>query len=160
MLMNRSGGGRSRRGGSSLKTVGSGKHEARRGTNRPVLGELVPVTFRFPNALAPAATRISILGPFNGWNAGVHAMQKTQGNCWAVTLYLPPGRAVYCFEVDGARRLDPLDDARIANSRGSGYSVRFIGAGEAAAVAGSMSVPAIDLGTSHHPHISRKIEEG
>jgi 1,4-alpha-glucan branching enzyme len=99
-----------------LKTAGSGEHDARHSTGGRVLGELLPVTFRFPNALAPTAMRVSILGTFNGWAAGVHAMQKAQGSYWAITLYLPPGRAVYCFEVDGARWLDPHDDARVPNS--------------------------------------------
>ena len=109
-----------------MRTVGRGEYDAAHGTGRRVLAELVPVTFQFPNALAPTTARVSILGPFNGWTAGVHVMQKTQGSCWAITLYLPPGRAVYCFEVDGARWLDPHDDARIPNGWGSEYSVRFV----------------------------------
>ena len=109
-----------------MKTVGSGEHNARHDTGRRVLGELVPVTFLFPDGLAPTATKVSILGPFNGWSAGVHVMQKAQGNCWAITLFLTPGRAVYCFEVDGVRRLDPRDDALIPNSSGSEYSARFV----------------------------------
>jgi len=61
-------------------------------------------------------------------------MERMQENCWATTLYLPPGRVVYCFEVDGVCWLDPHDDARIPNGWGSEYSVRFVGSrGEGAA---------------------------
>jgi hypothetical protein len=36
---------------------------------------------------------------------------------------LPPGRLVYCFDVDGVSRPDPNVQARLLNGRGSEYSV-------------------------------------
>jgi len=45
-----------------------------------------------------------------------------------ITLYLPPGRTIYCFNVDGAYWLDPDDDGRVPNGWGSEYSVRHVGA--------------------------------
>jgi hypothetical protein len=88
--------------------------------------DIVPVTFRFPWAAAPRANHVAILGPFNGWNPNVHLLTKTPEGCWVIRLYLPPGRAVYCFDVDGAYWLDPDDEGRIPNGWGSEYSVRYV----------------------------------
>jgi len=87
---------------------------------------IIPATFRFPGALAPKATRVAILGPFNGWDPTAHLLTKPTEGYWTITLYLPPGRTVYCFEVDGAYWLDPNDEGRIPNGWGSEYSVRFV----------------------------------
>ena len=88
--------------------------------------EIVPVTFRFPGSLAPRANQIAVLGPFNGWNPHIHVMTKTPEGSWVIRLYLPPGRAVYCFDVDGSSWLDPNDEGRIPNGWGSEYSVRYV----------------------------------
>ena len=88
--------------------------------------EIVSVTFRFPCSLAPRANHIAVLGPFNGWNPKIHVMTKTSEGSWVIKLYLPPGRAVYCFDVDGASWLDPNDEGRIPNGWGSEYSVRYV----------------------------------
>jgi 1,4-alpha-glucan branching enzyme len=91
---------------------------------------LVPVTFRFPHTMAPAAHRIAILGPFNGWNPMVHLLTKSPDAYWTITLYLPPGRTVYCFDVDGSYWLDPHDEGRVPNGWGSEYSVRYVRQGD------------------------------
>jgi Glycogen recognition site of AMP-activated protein kinase len=88
--------------------------------------EIVPVTFRFPSALAPGANHIAILGPFNGWNPQIHLMTKTPQDYWVIKIYQPPGRTVYCFDVDGAYWLDPNDEGRIPNGWGAEYSVRYV----------------------------------
>jgi 1,4-alpha-glucan branching enzyme len=88
---------------------------------------IVPVTFRFPCAAATSANHVAILGPFNGWNPKIHPLTKTPEGYWVIKLYLPPGRMVYCFDVDGALWLDPNDDGRIPNSWGSEYSIRYVG---------------------------------
>ena len=87
---------------------------------------VVPVTFRFPCALAPTASRVSIVGPFNEWNPKTHLMTRTPQGHWTITLYLGPGRTVYCFDVDGTYWLDPHDEGRVPNGWGSEYSVRFV----------------------------------
>ena len=87
---------------------------------------VVPVTFRFPCTLAPTASRVSIVGPFNGWNPTAHRMARTPEGQWTITLYLGPGRTVYCFDVDGTYWLDPHDEGRVPNGWGSEYSVRFV----------------------------------
>ena len=69
---------------------------------------------------------MAVVGPFNGWNPAVHAMNRRADGDWTVTIYLPPGRLVYLFNVDGEYWLDPNDDERMPNSWGSEYSVRHV----------------------------------
>lgn len=90
------------------------------------MATLVPVTFSFPARLAPSARTVSVIGSFNGWNSAVHRMRRTSDGEWAVTVYLTPGRAVYCFSVDGVMWLDPTDEGRVPNGWGSEYSVRHV----------------------------------
>jgi len=89
---------------------------------------LVPVVFRFPGGLTPSANQVAVLGPWNGWNPRAHALAKDPQGVWMITLYLPPGRTIYCFNVDGTYWLDPHDDGRVPNGWGSEYSVRHVGA--------------------------------
>lgn len=90
---------------------------------------VVPVTFRFPMRLAPAAGHVSLVGSFNGWDSASHSMRQRAANAeWTITVYLPPGRVVYLFSVDGAMWLDPEDDGRLPNGWGSEYSVRHVSA--------------------------------
>lgn len=86
---------------------------------------LVPVSFRFPGP-APRARRVSVVGPFNGWNPNVHPLTQNAEGDWVTTIFLPPGRTLYCFWVDGKVCLDPHDDGRVPNASGSKYSVRHI----------------------------------
>ncbi|HKO17112.1 MAG TPA: isoamylase early set domain-containing protein [Gemmatimonadaceae bacterium] len=53
--------------------------------------------------VAPHATRVSLVGDFNDWNASATPMQRTPtGGTWSVTVHLAPGRHVYAFEVAGS----------------------------------------------------------
>lgn len=90
------------------------------------MNTLVPVTFRFPGSLAPGGSQVAVVGPFNGWNPTVHLLTKTADGDWTITIYLPPGRTVYHFSVDGAFWLDPHDERRVPNGWGSEYSIRYI----------------------------------
>jgi hypothetical protein len=85
-----------------------------------------PVRFRFPGRLAPAARRVFVLGSFNGWKPSSHPLTKTSEGDWVTTIFLTPGRIVYCFDVDGTAWLDPNDDGRIPNGWGSEYSIREV----------------------------------
>jgi len=95
---------------------------------------IVPVIFRFPVHLAPAAHYVSVVGSFNAWNPDAHRMRRATDDEWTISVYLPPGRAVYLFCVDGAMWLDPEDEGRLPNGWGSEYSVRRIGADPATMV--------------------------
>jgi hypothetical protein len=90
------------------------------------MNTLVPVNFRFPGTLAPRAGEVAVVGSFNSWNPTVHLLTKISDGDWTITLYLPPGRAVYGFSVDGTFWLDPHDEGRICNGWGSEYSIRYI----------------------------------
>lgn len=85
---------------------------------------LVPVTFRFPGNRTPRMWRVSVVGPFNGWNPAAHPLTRTPDGDWTTTIFLPPGRVLYCFWIDGAMWLDPNDEGRVPNAWGSEYSVR------------------------------------
>lgn len=87
---------------------------------------LVPVIFRFPGTLVPRARQVAVVGPFNRWTPTVHLLTKTSDGDWTITIYLPPGPAIYQFSVDGAFWLDPHDEGRIPNGWGSEYSIRYI----------------------------------
>ncbi len=87
---------------------------------------LVPVVFRFPGALVPEAGRVAVVGQFNGWSPQVHLLTKAAGGDWTITIYLPPGRTLYHFSVDGAYWLDPYDEGRVPNCWGSEYSLRYV----------------------------------
>ncbi len=87
---------------------------------------LVPVVFRFPDTLVPDARQVAVLGSFNSWNPTVHLLTKTAEGDWTITIYLPPGRTVYHFSVDGGFWLDPHDEGRVPNGWGSEYSILYI----------------------------------
>jgi 1,4-alpha-glucan branching enzyme len=90
------------------------------------MSTLVPVVFRFPGTLAPAARRVALTATFNNWNPTAHPLTKTGDGGWSTVVFLPPGRVVYVFWVDGTIWLDPEDDGREANAWGSEYSIRHV----------------------------------
>lgn len=96
---------------------------------------LVPVTFKFPSRLAPQARQVAVVGPFNGWDPVAHRLTRNGDGDWSLTVYLVPGRTIYCFSVDGGMWLDPHDDGRIPNAWGTEYSVRYVGPESALAAA-------------------------
>jgi 1,4-alpha-glucan branching enzyme len=87
---------------------------------------LVPVTFRLPRVRVPGAWRVSVVGSFNGWDTDAHPLTRTPSGEWVTTVYLPPGRVLYSFWVDGMMWLDPNDEGRVPNAWGSEYSVRYV----------------------------------
>ena len=93
------------------------------------MSAVLPTVFRFPQGLAPLARGVAVVGSFNGWDRAAHQLGRTPDDDWTIIVYLPPGRVVYCFDVDGTYWLDPCADERIPNGRGSHYSVRYIRAG-------------------------------
>jgi len=93
------------------------------------MNAVMPVRFIFPQILAPRAQRVAVVSPFNRWDAKAHPLTKTPAGDWSITVFLPPGRVVYCFSVDGILWLDPGDEGRVANGWGSEYSVRYVRVG-------------------------------
>jgi 1,4-alpha-glucan branching enzyme len=81
---------------------------------------VLPVRFSLD---APAATTVSIVGDFNGWDPVALPMRRSaDGMRWEVDVVLPPGRYSYAFVVDGRLSPDPRapraasDDFGIPNS--------------------------------------------
>jgi len=96
-------------------------------TDRRRSDTLTPVTFEFPDHLAPHPQRVAVVGSFNGWDPKANPLAKTPEGTWTATLYLPPCRVVYRFDVDGSAWLDPDEDARVVGARGTEYSSRRVG---------------------------------
>jgi hypothetical protein len=67
-------------------------------------------TVRFEFTLPASARAVSLVGDFNGWDAGVTPMVRDRsGRTWSARVPLEPGRHEYAFVVDGQRWvLDPL----------------------------------------------------
>lgn len=57
-----------------------------------------PVQFML---VAPAATRVALVGEFNDWDPAATPMARAPGGAWHVALPLSSGRHVYAFIVDG-----------------------------------------------------------
>jgi hypothetical protein len=58
--------------------------------------------------VAPNASRVSLVGDFNGWDATAMPMHRVnEGDAWARDVVLESGRHVYAFIVDGAFHVDP-----------------------------------------------------
>jgi hypothetical protein len=57
-----------------------------------------PVQFML---VAPAATRVALVGEFNDWDPAATPMLRAPGGAWHVALPLATGRHVYAFIVDG-----------------------------------------------------------
>ena len=77
--------------------------------------------------IAPQASRVSLVGDFNGWNASANPM-TAQGGMWTVFVPLQPGMHTYSFVVDGSHFVaDPA--APIAPDDGYGHrsSVVLVG---------------------------------
>ena len=70
--------------------------------------------------VAPTASRVSLVGDFNSWDAEATPMART-GGTWSVTVPLRAGRHVYSFVVNGTDWL-PDPSAPLAGDDGFGHS--------------------------------------
>lgn len=83
-------------------------------TNEPIVSgrtsEEEGGTVRFEFTLPATARAVSLVGDFNGWDAGVTPMVRDRsGRTWSARIPLEPGRHEYAFVVDGQRWVvDPL----------------------------------------------------
>ena len=81
--------------------------------------------------VAPRATRISLVGDFNDWDASRTPMRRAGSEAlWIVVVPLAPGRYHYAFLVDGSRWLaDPSAPAARDEDYGPPSSVLTVGGG-------------------------------
>jgi 1,4-alpha-glucan branching enzyme len=75
---------------------------------------------------APAATTVSIVGDFNGWNPTSLPMRREADGTWTVEVPLAPGRYAYSFLVDGQLARDPAAPQARDDDFGSSNSVVMV----------------------------------
>ena len=79
--------------------------------------------------LAPDATQVSVVGPFNGWQPGCYALARSAAGWWEGLLCLPPGCHAYRFWVEGGPfgagdwLPDPEQPERIESGYDLGHSL-------------------------------------
>lgn len=66
---------------------------------------------------------VKVAGNFNGWNG---ITMKQVNNTWRIDVYLPPGKCLYKFVVDGDWILDPANDQWEDNEFHNGNSVFWV----------------------------------
>ena len=101
----------------------------RRGPGPPVLPRTDTRTFQFV-LVAPRATRVSLVGDFNDWDATRTPMRRVRAtsSLWSTLIPLAPGRYRYSFLVDGAHwRADPAAPAARDDEFGTPSSVVTVG---------------------------------
>jgi hypothetical protein len=94
----------------------------------PVAASAKPVRFQL---VAPASTRVSVVGDFNDWDPQASPMVRANARGpWSVRLSLPPGRYRYTFLVDGKRWVpDPSEPPALGNDFDTPTSVITVTAG-------------------------------
>lgn len=77
---------------------------------------------------APGAEQVSVVGAFNGWDAGATPLARDAvTGLWTVTLPLAPGRHVYAYMVDSVLTLDPRAPSTQDPELGTSGSVILVG---------------------------------
>jgi len=81
--------------------------------------------------IAPRASKVTLVGDFNDWNAAGTPMVRTaDSGVWTVTLPLTAGRHVYAYLVDGSTWLtDPGEPLAPDDGFGHANSVRVVSRG-------------------------------
>lgn len=79
--------------------------------------------------VAPSASRVALVGDFNGWNAAATPLVRdVAGGAWTVTVSLAPGRYEYAFVVDGrAWVADPAAPIALEDDFGAPSSLLTVG---------------------------------
>lgn len=78
--------------------------------------------------LAPNATKVSVIGDFNDWDAAKGTMQRlTNDGLWSVTLPLKVGRHEYQFVLDDSVRISDPAAPQAKSDFGTANSVITVG---------------------------------
>jgi hypothetical protein len=75
---------------------------------------------------SPEASKVSLIGEFNGWGSAELPLARQSRSRWEITVPLPQGRHYYLFVVDGKPETDPRnpDTASYAGRIASVIDVR------------------------------------
>jgi len=77
--------------------------------------------------LAPQASKVYLVGDFNGWDTTKTPLVRSPTDgVWTVTLPLTTGRHVYGFVVDGSWSTDPYAPLAPDDGFGHANSVKFV----------------------------------
>jgi hypothetical protein len=80
--------------------------------------------------VAPYASRVALVGDFNGWNPSSMPMRRSNdGRAWMLDVPLTAGRHVYAFIVDGDLAPDPAAPRAGDDDFGVPSSVVLVGGG-------------------------------
>ena len=82
--------------------------------------------FTFKLAGYAAAERITVAGDFNKWDGNELLMEK-KGNSWVLQMYLPDGKHLYRFLVDGKWVIDPANPVKENDENGTLSSILNLG---------------------------------
>lgn len=77
--------------------------------------------------IAPQASRVSVVGDFNGWSDSTNRAVRQPDGSWATFVPLVPGRHVYSFVVDGQFVSDPTAPMAPDDGYGNRPSVMIVG---------------------------------
>jgi 1,4-alpha-glucan branching enzyme len=73
-----------------------------------------------------SAQRITVAGDFNKWDGNELLMEK-RGNNWVLQMYLPDGKHLYRFLIDGKWITDPTNTAKENDENGTLSSILNLG---------------------------------
>lgn len=101
------------------------------GAAGPVRTDAVPThEVRFhvaAGAVSPAGRRVAVVGDFNAWDGAATPLRRDPTGAWSVRVWLPAGRYVYAFVVDGREWLaDPRAPLAPADGFGRQNSVLLV----------------------------------
>jgi hypothetical protein len=83
---------------------------------------LIPLTYTNPEA-----TRVSVVGSFNGWSPDRTPMTRDDDGRWVAGIRVPPGRFEYKFAVDGSDWIpDPANPNQVSDGFGGQNSVLVV----------------------------------
>jgi hypothetical protein len=102
------------------------------GAARSVMADSLTATLRDTLRLvrlmfdAPGATRVAVVGDFNGWRADSTPLARSGTNRWTATLALHDGSHRYAFVVDGTRWVPDPTAERVRADDGRVYSLLHV----------------------------------
>ena len=93
----------------------------------PPFGETREIRLAYePPEDRPGVSRVCVAGDFNQWSGSRHCM-KPDGDRWALTISLPPGRYRYQLLIDDTRRVpDPAAVTSEPDGFGSMNSILIV----------------------------------